>query len=67
MIIMMKLACHRVNTRWLQATLHSLISVRESDLPLSGSVIKHAMADRSFILHQPQYTVCLVSCWMFIG
>lgn len=46
MIIMMKLAFHPVNTYWSRATLHSLISVTECDLPLSGSVM-HVMANRS--------------------
>lgn len=49
MIIMMKLAFHPANTHWLQATLHSLTSVKESDLPFSGSAIKHAMAQQSFL------------------
>lgn len=42
MIIMMKLAFHPANTYWLRATLQSLITVKESDLPQSGSVAKHA-------------------------
>lgn len=46
MIIMMKLAFHPVNTHWLRATLHSLISVTECDLPPSGRAM-HAIADRS--------------------
>lgn len=46
MIIMMKLAFHPVNTHWLRATLHSLMSVTETDLPLSGSAVKHAMAGK---------------------
>ena len=46
MIIMMKLAFHSVNTHWLRATLNSLLYVKESDLPLSGSSHTHAMAIR---------------------
>lgn len=42
----MKLAFHLVNTHWLRASLHSLVSVKEPDLPLSGNAIKHAMAER---------------------
>lgn len=46
MITMMKLAFHPVNTHWLRATLYTLILAEESDLPSSGSSIKHAIPQR---------------------
>lgn len=63
MIIMMKLAFHPVNTHWLRATLQSLISVKESDLPLSGSAVNHAMAEiRNLFFYTTMYNLCLFSC-----
>lgn len=53
MIIMMTLAFHPVNTytRYLRAKLHSLLSVKKSDFPVSGSAIKHAMADMGIFFY----------------